>query len=176
MARHVLWPFAWRDFISLLIEALLPEMVKEGKEPKRKLTYQRYCLARMEDGCMLCPHRGRNSERHGPIYMRAREADRAGKEWMDATLTMNDDGRWQIRFTHIPDWVRQVYDSNTKAGVAVRSEYRTFLQLARPRSGRGMTVPQLICWWAYGKPHYPYDQATHFVCDRPGCINPRHLG
>ena len=71
MDRHVLWPFAWRDFISLLIKALLPAMVKEGEEPNQRLTYQRYCLARMEDGCMLCPHRGRQSERHGPIYMRA---------------------------------------------------------------------------------------------------------
>ena len=177
LVRHVLNASAWKVLISAIILAILPGCVYKDRAGRdlpspQTLDYDRFRKARKLDACMLCHDKGRGRRLHQPVHVAARPGD----EWVECTLTQNPDSRWQARFTHIPDWLHEIYDSPGPAAEKLRQKYKTVGRLGRPSSGRTITLPALICWWAYGKPRDGLDTATHFVCDQPRCLNPRHLG
>lgn len=158
----------WELLLTLLIRALLPDFIQEDDEKLGRLTFDRFVRTRRGDRCILGLHKGHGTRLHHPIHI-APEGD---DEWATCSLTQQPDARWMARFTHIPQHVRQKYESSE----SLRRRHRTLGSYARPRTGRRIGVHALICWWAYGAPSSPQDTATHFVCDQSRCLNPRHLG
>ena len=57
-----------------------------------------------------------------------------------------------------------------------------YLILHNLQEGRNPSLPdhigvhRLVCWWAWGPPpSQDFNECCHFACDKPLCLNPRHL-
>ncbi len=131
------------------------------------MTFDRFLRTRKCDACLLGHDRGHGRQLRMPVYIVPQDPDHA---WATCSLTQQPDSRFLARFTNIPDFVQQEWASSNDL------QKKSLISYGRPHAGRTITVPALICWWAYGRPRDGDDIATHFVCDQSRCLNPRHLG
>lgn len=175
LVKHVLQGDNWEKLITAVVIPVLPATIddEEAGNMPVPLDFDRYLHTRRGDKCILSPGKGRRGRPHLPYYIKPRDPADA---WQQCTLTQLRDKRWLANFTNVPDWVQEGYYSDKGKWQRSRAGYKTFDSFARPVSGRSITLAALVCWWAYGKPRYGHDQATHFACDQPRCLNPRHLG
>lgn len=160
----------WDDILTMLIARLLPKhnLEEDGEVGWEPFSLERYKAAGQHDPCIMSQDRGRGRKRHQPMVL---VPDCKDKQWAACTLTQQPDSRWLARFSNIPQFVRQEYERSRD----LQRKHRTLKAYARPNAGRKIQVSRLICWWAYGPPRKG-DVATHFACDRPRCLNPRHMG
>ena len=175
LEKHRLNPACWKVLISAIIAALLPYQIDDNEVEGKpvRLDYDRFCKTSRADKCILSHDRGRGRQLHKPVHITPTRTNRA---WTASTLTQMPDSRWKIEFTHVPTWINRLYHSRCSKGDSIRAEHKTPEAFGRPAGGRSMTVVALLCWWAYGRPRFREDIATHFACDQARCLNPRHIG